>query len=385
MMNGDGVILTNARIVLEDDVIHGTIEVTDGAIHDVQPGRSNLARACDCEGDHIIPGIVELHTDNLERHMSPRPGVRWPPGNAALAHDAQVAAAGITTVFDAISIGDLLEDSPRVKLLDDMVDAIRATSDSDAFRAEHFLHLRCELTFIKVVESLERLAAGPLVHLVSIMDHSPGQRQFADIGKYRAHYRGKHGLSEEQLDELSRRHIDVHERLAGPHRERIVALCKELGIPMASHDDETEEHVAEAADAGMAISEFPTTVRAAKAARARGMKILMGAPNIVLGGSQSGNISAIVLLEDDLLDLLSSDYVPSSLVQAAFKVAGPESGLGVTLPDAVARISTAPARVAGLYDRGRIAQGLRADLVRVRAANETPVVRDVWRAGRRVA
>jgi alpha-D-ribose 1-methylphosphonate 5-triphosphate diphosphatase len=260
-------IFTNARVVLPSEVVCGTVEVRAGRIADVQTGRSNCPSAQDLDGDYLLPGIVELHTDNFERHINPRPNVRWPSRDAIVAHDAQIAAAGITTVFDAISIGDLFEDSPRIRFLDDMVDAIRDARVDGALRAEHLLHLRCELTFSRVVESLERLSAGPLVSLVSIMDHSPGQRQFADVAKYRAYYKGKHGLDEAALDDLARRHVDIHQRLAPVHRARLVALCRARGIPMASHDDETEGHVAEAASEGMVISEFPTTVAAARAAR----------------------------------------------------------------------------------------------------------------------
>ena len=379
----DSIILTNAKIVLPTEVICGTVEVRSGAITDVQRGRSNQPSAIDFDGDYMLPGIVELHTDNFERHMNPRPNVRWPSRDAVIAHDAQIASAGITTVFDAISIGDLFEHSPRIKFLDEMVDAIREARLDGALRAEHMLHLRCELTFARVVEALERLSAGPLVNLVSIMDHSPGQRQFADIAKYRAYYKGKHGLDDASLDDLTRRHIDIHHRLAATHRRKLVEICNRRHIPMASHDDETEAHVEEAASEGMAISEFPTTVAAARTARKKGMKILMGAPNVVLGGSQSGNISARTLHDLGLLDLLSSDYVPSSLVQAAFKLAREPGMHAVSLPEAVSKITLAPAHAAGLNDRGEITPGKRADLVRVHFARQ-PTVRCVWRAGVRI-
>jgi alpha-D-ribose 1-methylphosphonate 5-triphosphate diphosphatase len=225
------------------------------------------------------------------------------------------------------------------------------------------------------------LLESPLSRLVSLMDHTPGQRQFTDIAKFYEYYQGRFGYNDAQMAEMIARGQAEAELFSGPNRRAIVAMCIQRNLKMASHDDATPEHVAESLGLGLTISEFPTTVLAAEAARAGGMTTIMGAPNVVRGGSHSGNVSAAELARLGLLDALSSDYVPVSLGHAAFKLHNDD---GIALPDAVAKISLNPARMLGLTDRGEIAIGKRADLVRLSLLDGLPIVRQVWRAGERV-
>jgi alpha-D-ribose 1-methylphosphonate 5-triphosphate diphosphatase len=378
----DETIFTNAKIVTRDHVVNGTVVVSDGLIESVDDGRSRTAHAIDLEGDYLLPGFVELHTDNLEKHFSPRPGVNWPGPAAVVAHDAQIVAAGITTVFDALALGDVFEGSQRVKGLQQMAQAIGAARAMDALKAEHFLHLRCELSFAQVLTLYETLMDDPAVRLVSIMDHTPGQRQFVDVEKYRFYYMKKYGMSDAEFAVFLAARRRDQEQYSAKHRAAILARARARGHVLASHDDATVEHVAEAADAGMVIAEFPTTMKAAGASRDRGLAVLMGGPNIVLGRSHYGNIAARDLAARGLLDIVSSDYVPSSLVSAVFGLT--DAGIRLDLPAAVRLASSNPARAAGLTDRGEIAIGRRADLVRVRHVAELPVVRSVWRGGERV-
>ncbi|CAA7616873.1 alpha-D-ribose 1-methylphosphonate 5-triphosphate diphosphatase [Magnetospirillum sp. UT-4] len=377
------IVLANARIVTADEVIRGTLHVKDGRIIGLARGATALPGAVDCDGDYVVPGLVELHTDNLEKHVTPRPKVRWHPGSAALAHDAQMASAGITTVFDAISCGDIIEGSTRLETLEDMVGAVSDAQARGHFRAEHRLHLRCEVSSANILELFGAFADNPLVGIVSLMDHTPGQRQFVREDKYYEYYQGKYGFSDAEMVEFTRRQQENSARYSDPHRRAIAATCRERGLTLASHDDATPEHVAEAAGLGIHFAEFPTTVEAARASRAAGMMVLMGAPNLVRGGSHSGNVSAAELAGIGCLDVLSSDYVPISLMEAAFLLHG--GPLGFALPAAIATVAANPARVAGLDDRGTIAVGKRADLVRVHDAGHMPVVRAVWRQGRRIA
>lgn len=375
-------VFTNARIVARDAELAGTVVVRDGRIVEMTRERSAAPAAVDLEGDYLLPGLVELHTDNLEKHFSPRPGVRWPNRAAVLAHDAQVAAAGITTVFDALALGDVFYGSSRIEGLADMHDGICRARDSDLLKADHRLHLRCELSFAQVLELFERLMDGPLVRLVSIMDHTPGQRQFVDVEKYRFYYMKKYGMSDGEFEQFLARRREDQARYSVVHRRAILDRAKARHFVLASHDDATLAHVTESADDGMTIAEFPTTLEAARASRERGLAVLLGAPNVVLGGSQSGNISAGDLAAAGLLDIISSDYVPTSLMQAPFVLA--QAGIGFDLPAAIRLASLNPARVMGLDDRGEIAAGKRADLVRVHVVEELPVVRSVWREGTRV-
>ncbi len=380
-------ILTNAQIVAADQVFNGTVVLRDGLIVDMQTGRSQLPQAQDLQGDYLLPGLVELHTDNLEKHLSPRPGVDWPSASAVLSHDAQIIASGITTVFDALSIGDVNPKGKRMQQLPAMLEAIASANAAGLTRAEHRLHLRCEVCHPDTLSVFRDLVEQPLVQLVSVMDHSPGQRQFALESKYREYYMGKYHLTTAQMDEFIVEQVANSREYSDRFRRAIVEDCLTRGLSVASHDDATLAHVEESAGYGMSIAEFPTTMEAAQGCRRLGMSVLMGAPNVVRGGSHSGNVAAVDLAKEGLLDILSSDYYPASLLQAAFTLAG--QGEYCTLSQALAMVSRAPAVSAGLDDRGEIRVGLRADLVHVRADRgrvdgTLPVIQQVWRQGKRV-
>ena len=382
-MKGETV-YTNARMVLRDRILTGSLRVAEGRIVEYDSSSAHSGSAIDCEGDYLLPGLIELHTDNLERHFTPRPKVQWHPAAAVMAHDAQMATAGITTVFDAVFLGDEQPDGGRRNNnLRTILEALRATQAQSYLRADHHLHLRCEVTWGPAADTFEDLADDPLVGIVSVMDHSPGQRQFLKEDSYRTYYMGKFGLTAAEMDAFAARQRDASARHAEPNRRAIAEGCRQRDLILASHDDATPEHVAEARAMGVRFSEFPTTLEAARAARGEGMKVLMGAPNLVRGGSHSGNISAARLAEAGCLDILSSDYVPISLLHGAFLLH--RVPLGIPLSEAVATVTAIPAAVAGFEDRGVIAPEARADLVRVHDTGDAPVVRAVWRAGRQVA
>lgn len=373
-----GLLVGNATIVTGDSVIHGDIEVRGGSITAVDAGTTALPGALDFEGDYLLPGFIEIHTDNLEKHLQPRPGVMWPSSAAAvLAHDMQVAGAGITTVFDAVSVGEYSAASGRRQMIAKTVETITSPKVRDVLRAEHLLHLRCELADSAVLEIYRPLAANPYVRLVSLMDHTPGQRQWADLAKWRQFNRDKKWSDLEFEEIIGRRRADQAQH-AEIHRRSVIALARAHGTVLASHDDTTREHVEEAVADGITISEFPTTLGAAVHASKRGMKVVMGAPNVVRGGSHSGNVPAIDLARRGSLDGLSSDYVPSSLMQAVFLLHQEEE---IALPEAVSLASANPAAMVGLADRGTVEAGKRADFSRVRLVDGLPVVLGVWRQG----
>jgi len=374
-------VFTNARIVTADSEIAGTVVVRDHEIAAIDDKQSSVA-GVDLGGDYLLPGLIEMHTDNLEKHVAPRPGVRWPMAAAVIAHDSQIAAAGITTVFDALAIvGEVGSDPVRREMLHGSVAAIEAAQRAGLLRAEHLLHLRCEVANDSIVATVEPLMDSKLLKLVSLMDHTPGQRQFVNLETYRHYHQGKYGTTDAELAARTAALIDGHRRFAGNNRRLISALCAARGLTKATHDDATLAHIEEAVELGVTIAEFPTTEEAATAAKYHGMAVVMGAPNVVRGGSHSGNISARDSAAAGLLDILSSDYAPVSLLHAAFLLHGT---IEMKLPEAVAKVSRNPARALGLIDRGEIAVGKRADLLRVRVADTVPVVREVWRAGERV-
>jgi alpha-D-ribose 1-methylphosphonate 5-triphosphate diphosphatase len=262
------------------------------------------------------------------------------------------------------------------------VAALRSVRGSENIRCEHWLHLRCEVANPDVVAHYEQLADEPFVRLVSVMDHTPGQRQWVDLDKYRKYTQRMGVLSDAAYEDLVSYRSRMQRLHARKNRAAIVSHAKARGVTLASHDDTTLEHVAEAAAEQIGISEFPTTLDAARAAREHGMTTIMGAPNIVRRGSHSGNVAAVELARAGLLDGLSSDYVPASLLHGAFMLAHEAA---YSLPNALATVSHNTARMAGFDDRGEIAIGMRADLVRVRLRDQEPTVVGTWRAGVKVA
>ena len=376
-------LIRNARIVAGNTVFYGTLSVEGAYIADVAEGACSMAHADDWAGDYLLPGLVELHTDNLEKHLMPRPKVHWPVLPAILGHDAQVVGAGITTVLDAITLGDLDADGVRVKSFAACIEGLQAATAAGVLRADHFLHLRLELSDPDLLKRFLPFVDHAQLKLVSLMDHTPGQRQWRDLELYRTYMTGKQGWSNAKADAMFALMVERQQLYAQPNRRAIIACCasRAMPLPLATHDDTTADEVRDGVAAGIRISEFPTTLEAARAARQHDQYVIMGAPNLVRGGSHSGNVSASALAQAGLVDVLSSDYAPASLLHAAFLLQ--ESGF--SLPRAVATVTSTPARMIGLHDRGEIAAGLRADFIRVRMFDGLPVVLASWKAGQRVA
>ncbi|PSV29249.1 alpha-D-ribose 1-methylphosphonate 5-triphosphate diphosphatase [Photobacterium sp. GB-72] len=376
-------IITNVQLVLENEVINGSIEIKDGLIRAMSDSSSQRPEAINANQSFLMPGLIELHTDNLEKYFTPRPKVNWPALSAMAAHDAQLIGSGITTVLDAIAVGDVRDGGHRQENLDKMIDTIIESGKLGLNRAEHFVHIRCELPYSATVELAEKYLDLEQIHMVSLMDHSPGQRQFVNINKYNEYYQGKYNLSDQQMAEFEQYQRAQSLQWSGTNRKAIAKLCREKHIPLASHDDATSLHVEESHSLGMVLAEFPTTIEAAQRSHELGLKVMMGAPNVVRGGSHSGNIAAHELATLGVLDALSSDYFPSSLLDAVFKLASDERN-ALDLASATRLATANPAAALNLTDRGTIKEGLRADLMLVgRKANQA-VIEQVWRQGNRV-
>ena len=378
-------VFTNYRLQLPNEEILGTLVVRDGRIADIQPGivSGDITNRQDGQGEYLLPGLIELHTDNLERCFSPRPGVRWPLAAATANHDRDLAAAGITTVCDAIAVGDADPTSLRATEYVPMIDAIHQRQQAGDLKIDHRLHLRCELAFEDVADVTGEYIEHPMLSLISLMDHTPGQRQFAKMEKFREYYMGKHGITEAEMETFIANRLEAQERHADESRQALVALAQKHQVALASHDDTTVEHVQQAVAEGAVISEFPTSLAAAKAARENQLKVLMGAPNLVLGGSHSGNVSALELAKLDLVDLISSDYVPHSLLHSIFLLA---AALQKPIYETMRPVTINPAEAIGLEgDRGSLEIGKRADLLTLTLNNNIPQLTSVISQGQRVA
>lgn len=375
------VILANANVVMDSETLRASVVVRNGQIAEIVPGRAVSVGAIDLEGDTLIPGLVELHTDNLERHIQPRPEVDWPHADAILAHDGELASVGVTTVFDAMRVGSVPDGKGRhQKYARNLASELWELREVGALRINHYLHLRAEVCSETLIDEMAEFDAEDRVGIVSLMDHTPGQRQFRDVSKLKAYVQGKLNLNDAEFDTHVSHLMTLRETYGDKHEAAAVAEAARYGAVLASHDDTTANHVAVSAAHGIQLAEFPTTVEAAQACHDHNIKVMMGAPNLVRGGSHSGNVAAHELADLGYLDIISSDYVPSALMTSAFLLAD----MWDDLPRAIATVTSTPATAAGLSDRGCIAVGLHADLVRITRVQGTPVVRGVWCHGRQV-
>ena len=376
-------ILCNAMLVLPNESLLGTIVLRDGVIAAIDAGRHVARGGIDCGGDLVLPGLIELHTDNLERHIQPRPKVDWPHASAIIAHDAELASVGVTTVFDALRVGSVVSngDTGYGEYARQLANEVLGLRAQGALRISHFLHLRAEICSETLIAELDKFGPEDRIGIVSLMDHTPGQRQFSDLGQLRKYIMGKHGLSEVQFQAHVAHLQDLSARIGAQHEAATVAAAQRYGATLASHDDTTAAQVAVSAAHGVHFAEFPTTVIAARACHDHGIKVVMGGPNLIRGGSHSGNVAAKDLAQAGLLDILSSDYVPSSLLTGALML----GDLWGDMARGIATVTHAPAEAVGLADRGRLQIGLRADVIRVRRIGSAGAVRGAWVQGGQVA
>ncbi len=371
------------HIVTPTGLIHGEVVLEGEIIRAVEPRSGPSSTALDWSGDWIVPGLVDIHTDNLEKHYQPRPGALWDAYGAAMAHDGQCASAGITTVLDSLSLHGRKEGLDRKEALGPMIGGMDRAQSDGALRAEHLLHLRCEVTNPDLLSLLEPHADNTRLKLLSVMDHTPGQRQTSDVAKLVSRLVAA-GHSEAEIEDITAtRHEGRDPGVAYANRRSVVAFAREYGVPICAHDDATDAHVDEAHQDGCVIAEFPVTLAAALRSKSYGMAICMGGPNFVRGGSHSGNLSARECAEHGVLDMLASDYVPLSMLRSAFMLI---DDFGWAPERALATVAATPARSLGLSDRGEIAAGQRSDLLRIaRRTAGWPVPSEVWRQGLRVA
>ncbi|MEX5562919.1 alpha-D-ribose 1-methylphosphonate 5-triphosphate diphosphatase [Pseudophaeobacter sp. 1A16562] len=375
-------ILANATLVLPGETRTGSVKIVDGKIADMAEGAGVPTGAVDCGGDFVSPGLIELHTDNLERHIQPRPKVDWPHAAAIIAHDAELAGTGITTVFDAMRVGSIKAKEARYgQYARSLASELLELRAKDALKISHFLHLRAEVCSETLVEELNEFGDDDRVGLVSLMDHTPGQRQFRDISKLEAYVKGKHGFDDDAFLQHIANLKTMRDTYGDLHEVEAVKAAQRFGAVLASHDDTTEDQVAVSAGHGIRLAEFPTTVEAARACHAHDIQVMMGAPNLIRGGSHSGNVAAQELAELDLLDIVSSDYVPAALLLAAARL----GEIWGDMARGLATVTSAPAKAVGLKDRGALEVGKRADLIRFAMRAGVPALQGVYSRGQRVA
>jgi len=371
--------LTGARVVLPNDVLDdAAVLIEDGVIAAIDPESSHGAQTLDLKGKTLIPGMIDLHCDALEKEVEPRPNVYFPLDFACAQADKRNAAAGVTTVFHALSFANEELGVRNNAFAASIARAVHAWNPHGLI--DNRVHCRYEVTDPSAPEILLDLMAAGVMHLLSVMDHSPGQGQFKDIAAYRDYLARTYKKSEGELDALIENKLAQAEGAMARMR-LLIDAAKAQGIPVASHDDDTAEKVETLHSLGVGIAEFPINLESARAARERGMSTVFGAPNILRGKSQSGAMRALDAVMAGVADCLCADYHPATLIVAVFRL--PELA-GISLADSVRLVSANPAKAVGLTDRGEIAVGKRADLVAVADINGLAQVNKVFSAGKPV-
>lgn len=369
-------LLTHARVVfpteVRDDV---AILIEGGKITTIDPTSTAGATEVDLSGRILMPGMIDLHCDAMEKEVEPRPGVHFPLEFACAQADKRNAAAGITTVYHALSFAN---HELGVRNNAFAAEIARAIGDWQAHALiDNRVHVRYEVTDETAPPLLSALLRDRHAHLMSFMDHSPGQGQFRDVEAYRAYLAKTYKTDAAQIDDILAQKAKAAEG-AIQRMEQLARLARECGVSIASHDDDSPQKVDTVKALGAVVSEFPVNLETAQAARSQGLATLFGAPNILRGKSQSGNMRALDAVLAGVADCLCGDYSPAALLPSVMKL--PDLA-GIALHEAVALVTCNPARAAGLHDRGEIAAGKRADLIAVKTLGGLPQAERVWSGG----
>ncbi len=378
-------LLYNATLVLPQRVIaHGWLVIENAYIYDLgeaetTPKPHDFPNAIDGAGHYLLPGVIDLHCDSIERFVEPRPKVMMDMHIALSEADWRLAGSGITTEFHAVSLDDGEFGIRSYTFVRDLSHAIQARHD---VAVRHRIHARVELTSHDGTELACQMIEKGEVGLVSLMDHSPGQGQYRTEEAFRYYVMRTGDKSEAEVDALLV--MKREQARAIPQRiARLTHLARAMGIALATHDDDTAEKVAQWPALGVSVIEFPTTLEAAQCAHQLGLAVCMGAPNVLRGRSSGGNLSATTVVQEGIANVLCSDYYPGAMLSAVFKLATQQL---LPLPHAVRLVTLNPAQAAGLdHEFGSLEKGKIADIILV-DVNEygTPRVQRMFVGGREV-
>ncbi len=367
------VLVTNGQLVLPDRVVSGgELLLEDGLIrHAGRAGehRGRVAdRVIDAQGGYVLPGFIDLHSDAIEKELEPRPGAFFSPELAFSELEKKLAGQGITTMYHSFSFAGA---EWGVRQDNGAAECIRRMAEQAAPAAliRNKIHLRFEITNYKAVELIRGLVFDGLVDLLSFMDHTPGQGQYPTVESYRRYMEKTYHSTIDEIEKLLA--VKAEGRSRAEESIGVLALSAQAaGVPLASHDDDDAARIEYYKTRGVTVSEFPINLAAAKAARGLGVDVCVGAPNIVRGGSTGNGMAAIDAITAGAANILCSDYYPPAILHAVFKLAaGP-----LSLPEATAMATSAPARALGLDGFGSLAEGGVGDAIIVQLRGEVPVV-----------
>jgi alpha-D-ribose 1-methylphosphonate 5-triphosphate diphosphatase len=371
--------ITHARVILEDSIIEdSSVVIEDGVIAEIDPEKVNADQVVDLSGKILMPGMIDLHCDALEKEVEPRPNVHFPLNFACAQADKRNATAGITTVYHALSFA---HEELGVRNNDFAAEIARAVHDWRPHGlVDNRVHCRYEITDETGLPILKQLLEEDAMHLISMMDHTPGQGQFKDMAAYRDYLTRTYKKTADEINVIVDRKLEAASGAFARMEELAIAAHK-AGVSVASHDDDSADRVETMKNIGADISEFPISLEAAQAAKQAGMYTIFGGPNILRGKSQSGSMKAIEAIHEGVADCICADYSPASLIVSVLKI--PEVS-ELDVPAAIRLVTKNPASAARLDDRGEIAVGKRADLVAVGMPGGLPQVTNVWSNGKSV-
>lgn len=382
-------LLTNGRIVTEDGILEGfDLLIENDVIRKI--GKKGTIKTIgvekiDVKKSYIAPGFVDIHSDYIENMASPRPTSIMDFNISLREAEKVLLNNGITTMFHSLSFYgvDIFEHKPVRKRENviKLMDVINKTHN-EKHLIRHRFHARVEIDSIDEIENIKEYIRQGNVHLLSFMDHTPGQGQYSDINLYRKILKGYKDVSDEEIDKM------VEERknkatITVDTMEEMAQLAKDKNISIASHDDDTVEKVDFVKNLGATISEFPITKEVAKAAQKAGMQTIAGAPNVLLGKSHAGNLSAADAIQDGCIDILCSDYYPAAMLHSIFKL---NEKYGVDLYEAFKFVTINPAKAVKMdHLIGSIKEGKKADLLIIEKLDEIPVVTSVFVDGKMIS
>ena len=369
--------LTHCRLITTNAVIDdAAVLIEDGYIVAINPEFTNNVESISLNGQYLLPGLVDLHCDAIEKEIEPHPNAFFPMDFAIAQIDRNNAAVGITTPFHAISFA---YEEFGLRNNEKAAQIVRSLHNyQPQALVNNRVHCRYEITDPTGLPILLNLLQSDDIHLISFMDHTPGQGQFKNVQAYQDYLARAYNKSATEVEAIALKKIDQ----GADALERVKTLISKalsLGVQVASHDDDSPERIASMQVLGIHLSEFPINLETAQAAKKAGLQTIFGAPNLLRGQSQSGSMKAIDAIKHQVGDILCADYSPASLLAAAFRI--PEL-LGWSLPDAIALVTHNPAQAVNLSDRGEIATGKRADLIVVQCPHGFPQVTTTWVGGR---
>lgn len=361
-------LITNGRIVTEAAILEGfDLLIKNDRIEQIAFSGDipidNDTEVIDAAGGYVSPGFIDLHSDYIEHMAAPRPTSLMNFQLSLREAEKELIAHGITTMYHSLSLFKFTEyaykpirEPENVRKLIDLIDQTHSSSHL----VRHRFHARFEIDNVEEVDNLKSYIAEKKVHLISFMDHTPGQGQYRDLEVYRHTVKGYNDISDAEIDRIITKHM-TKEKVAIEAMQEIAIVAKENQIAIASHDDDSLEKLDLVKSLGTDISEFPITMEIAKKAKEQGMYTVAGAPNVLLGGSHSGNLSAAEAIQEKAIDVLCSDYYPAAMLHSIFEL---NKKYGLDLAEMFRLITINPAKAVKLdHEIGSIKEGKKADLL----------------------